>query len=108
MFSETKIHPELTEKGTAINCGGIELVNNLMNEFEFLNLINNNIKIFKVHNPYFESDHIFNIMNNLIFGGECIEDIELLRNSIPYLNGIGAQGKHETLHACCVMPFRKN
>ena len=90
MFTGVAIHPELSEKGMAISCGGIGLVHNLMNTFEFPKLINNKLKIFKIHKPYFESDHILNIMYNFLCGGTCIEDIELLRNSVPYMNAVGA------------------
>ena len=43
------------------------------------------------HAPYFESDHILNIAYNILSGGECLEDIERLRNNETYLNALGAE-----------------
>jgi len=41
--------------------------------------------------PYHESDHVLNIAYNLLCGGECLDDIELLRNNEAYLDALGAQ-----------------
>jgi hypothetical protein len=43
------------------------------------------------HLPYFESDHIFNLVFNLLANGTTLSDIELLRNNENYLNALGAQ-----------------
>jgi len=41
--------------------------------------------------PYHESDHVLNIAYNIIAGGHCLEDIELLRNDESWLNALGAE-----------------
>lgn len=89
MFTASTIKHELSNRNSAISFGGIGLVHNLMNAFDFTRLINENVNVLKCHKPYFESDHILNLVYNLICGGTCIEDIELLRNSIPYMDGLG-------------------
>ena len=53
-------------------------------------MINNSLNLLKRHKPYFKSDHILNIAYNIICGGACLEDIELLRNNLPYMNALGA------------------
>ncbi|MFQ5474158.1 MAG: IS1380 family transposase, partial [Dehalococcoidia bacterium] len=45
----------------------------------------------KVHLPYHESDHVLNIAYNLLCGGQCLEDLELLRQDEVYLDALGAQ-----------------
>lgn len=49
------------------------------------------VQVLKVHLPYHESDHVLNIAYNIVTGGTCLEDIELLRNNEVYLDGLGAQ-----------------
>ena len=53
--------------------------------------IDEKVDVLKVHLPYHESDHVLNIAYNILSGGTCLEDIELLRNDEVYLDGLGAQ-----------------
>ncbi|MBL7188058.1 MAG: transposase, partial [Phycisphaerae bacterium] len=53
-------------------------------------IINQNVRVFKIHNPYFESDHVLNIAYNILCQGDCLEDIERLRNDEAYLDALGA------------------
>jgi hypothetical protein len=46
--------------------------------------------VLKVHLPYHESDHVLNIAYNVLAGGDCLQDIELLRNDEAYLDALGA------------------
>jgi len=82
---------ELSDKISAIHCGGIGIINELVHRIGLVDLINDNIHLLKIHKPYHESDHILNMVYNIIGGGNCLEDIELLRNNIPYLNALGAE-----------------
>ena len=52
--------------------------------------INRRLRLFKLHNPYFESDHVLNIAYNILCNGQCLEDIERLRNDEVYLDAVGA------------------
>ena len=52
--------------------------------------INRRLHLFKLRNPYFESDHVLNIAYNILCNGECLEDIERLRNDEVYLDAVGA------------------
>ena len=90
-ISNDKSRYELSERISAIHCGGIGIVNEVIHKSGLVDLINDNIHLLKVHKPYHESDHILNIAYNIICGGNCLEDIELLRNNIPYLNALGAE-----------------
>jgi hypothetical protein len=41
--------------------------------------------------PYFESDHVLNLTYNLLAGGTCLENLELLRQNENYLDILDAQ-----------------
>jgi len=90
MFSSSNIDYTISEKYSAISCGGIGLIDTFVKKINLPEMINNNLHLFKRHKPYFESDHIFNIAYNIICGGTCLEDIELLRNNIHYMDALGA------------------
>lgn len=47
--------------------------------------------LLKVHLPYSESDHVLNLAYNILAGGTCIEDLELLRTNEGFLDALGAQ-----------------
>ena len=45
----------------------------------------------KVHLPYHESDHVLNTAYNLLAGGTCLEQLEMLRNDEVYLDALDAR-----------------
>ncbi|HWE03250.1 MAG TPA: IS1380 family transposase, partial [Tepidisphaeraceae bacterium] len=53
--------------------------------------LDQNVKLFKVHLPYHESDHVLNIAYNILAGGTCLQDLELLRNNEVYMDALGAR-----------------
>jgi len=53
--------------------------------------IDDKLKLLKRHLPYYESDHVLNIAYNILCNGDCLEDIERLRNDEVYLDALGAQ-----------------
>jgi len=91
VFSASNTAYDISGRISAISQGGIGLVDKLIKEIGYPEMINNELNIFKKHLPYFESDHILNIAYNIICGGTCLEDIELLRNNIPYMDALGAK-----------------
>lgn len=56
-----------------------------------IQLIDEKLKLLKVHLPYHESDHVLNIAYNILCGGKNFEDLELLRNNEVYLDALGAK-----------------
>jgi len=86
--SQTKI--ELAEKQQAISCGGIAVIMQMINQLDLRKHINQSAAVLKLHLPYDESDHIFNIALNLLAGGSCLEHLELRRNDEAYLDALGA------------------
>jgi hypothetical protein len=82
---------EVSGKVTAISCGGIGLVQQMVRSIGLAEAIDREVHVLKRHFPYHESDHVLNLAYNIVAGGTCIEDIELLRNNEGYLDALGAK-----------------
>ena len=91
MFKAKNIHYEMADRVRAINCGGIGAFHLLARNSGLIDAINDNLKLFKIHLPYHESDHVMNIAYNTLAGGTCLDDIELLRNDETYMDALGAE-----------------
>jgi len=91
MFKHINIDFEMAEKTKAINCGGIGLFHILLQQLGLDQAINDRIKLLKQHRPYFESDHVFNICENVLAGHKRLEDIELLRQDENYLDALDVE-----------------
>jgi hypothetical protein len=53
--------------------------------------IDRRLRLLKYHRPYHESDHVLNIAYNILCDGDCLQDLERLRNDEAYLDALGAQ-----------------
>ena len=62
----------------------------LANASGLVDAINRKLNVLKIHVPYHESDHVLNIAFNALCGGRCLEDIELRRNDVTYIDALGA------------------
>jgi hypothetical protein len=96
VFQSPAIRPittkfELSEKTQAISCGGIGLIMQIVKQLDLRKHINQAAPVFKLHMPYDEADHVFNIAMNLLAGGTCLEHIEFRRTDEAYLNALGAE-----------------
>jgi len=91
MLNPGNIHYGIAERNRGTSYGGIGAVQMLVKQLELDKAINNRLGIFKLRNPYFESDHVLNIAYNILCNGECLEDIERLRNDEVYLDALGAE-----------------
>jgi hypothetical protein len=91
MFTASNIHYELADKVRGLGPGGIGAIHLLARRTGLIEAIDRRLHLLKVHKPYHESDHVLNIAYNLLAGGECLEDLELLRNDEVYLDALGAQ-----------------
>jgi hypothetical protein len=91
MLSGRNIHYDFDGRYSGISCGGIGIIHQMVQSLGLPEEINSKLELLKRHLPYHESDHILNIVFNILAGGTCLEDIELLRNNEPYLNALGAQ-----------------
>ena len=91
MLNPGTIQYEMADRTRGITCGGIGAVQMLVQKLELDKAIDSRLRIFKLHNPYFESDHVLNIAYNILCDGDCLEDIEKLRNDENYLDAVGTE-----------------
>ena len=90
VFSASAPKYEISRRNSATNAGGIGAIHHLVQRLGFDKAINKNINLLKLHLPYHESDHILNIVYNIMAGGSCLEDLETRRQDIAYMNMLNA------------------
>ncbi len=90
MFKDPNILYALPERVRAIGYGGIGAIHKLVCKLKLNRSIDQDIELLKFHVPYHESDHVLNIVYNVVSGGTCLEDIERLRNDESYMDALGA------------------
>jgi hypothetical protein len=91
MFTASNVHYEISDRTSALGAGGIGAMHLLIKRLGLIEAIDERLHLLKVHLPYHESDHVLNIAYNILCGGSCLEDLELLRNNEVYLDAMGAQ-----------------
>ena len=89
VMRDTKTHYELADRAIGTAYGGIGLVQQLVRRLELPREINCRLSVFKIHLPYFESDHVLNLTYSTMCDGRCLEDLELRRQDEAYLNALG-------------------
>ena len=89
MIRGTNVHYELAGRATGTAYGGIGLVHRLVERLGLAGEIDRRVRVFKLHMPYFESDHVLNLVFNAVCDGHCLEDLELRRQDEAYLNALG-------------------
>ena len=82
---------EISDRVHGLGYGGISLFHKLARDIGLIDAIDKRLTIFKVRLPYTESDHVFNLAANTLCNGDCLQDIELRRNDVNYLDALGAQ-----------------
>ena len=89
VLSGPNIRYELGEKTKAIASGGIGAIHRLVQQIGLAARIDTAVTVFKIHQPYHESDHVLNIAYNILCGGQTLDDIELRRNDRVFLDALG-------------------
>ena len=90
MFSAKNIHYEIADRSRGLAYGGIGCMQLLARHTGLVQALNDRLTLLKRHVPYYESDHVLNIAYNILCNGDCLEDIERLRNDEVYLDALGA------------------
>jgi hypothetical protein len=90
MLTARNIRYDVAARARAVNCGGIGAIHLLARRVGLIEAIDRDVELLKVHLPYHESDHVLNIAYNILCGGDCLQDLELLRNDEAYLDALGA------------------
>jgi len=88
MLKGVNLTYEIADRAQAIDIGGIGVFHKLVERLGLIDALNAQVKIFKRHLPYFESDHILNLSYNVLSGGTCLEDIVWLREDLTYLDAL--------------------
>jgi len=91
MFHAANIHYEMAERTRGFAYGGLGAMHLLVRQTGLVQAIDRGLHLLKRHLPYHESDHVLNIAYNLLCHGDCLEDLERLRNDEVYLDALGAQ-----------------
>lgn len=91
MMSGGTIRYEVAEKTRGMNYGGVGVMAELVKRVGLVKEIDASVHVLKRHLPYHESDHVLNIVYNVLLGGQRLEDIELRRNDEVFLDSLEAQ-----------------
>lgn len=90
VLTATNIHYDVAAKTRGIACGGIGAIQLLVRKLGLAEAINERLHLLKFHLPYHESDHVLNFAYNALCNGTCLDDIELRRNDVVFLDALGA------------------
>jgi hypothetical protein len=90
IFAASNIHYDVASKTRAISCGGIGAIQLLVRKLGLAEAIDERLHLLKFHFPYHESDHVLNFAYNVLCNGTCLDDIELRRNDVVFLDALGA------------------
>jgi hypothetical protein len=91
MFTASTIHYEIADRVHGIAYGGIGAFLLLARRLGLVDAIDRRLSILKIYQGYHESDHVLNIAFNALCNGDCLQDIELRRNDVNFLDALGAQ-----------------
>ena len=83
-----KIRYELSDRIHALHCGGIGLLQEVIEKSGLFELVDERIRLLKIRRQYHESDHVKNLIYNVLCGGECLDDLKMLRNNGSYLDAL--------------------
>src|SRR5512147_3111709 len=90
VFTASNILYDVADKTRAIPCGGIGAIHLMVRKLGLAEAIDERLHLLKFHFPYHESDHVLNFAYNALCNGTCLDDIELRRNDVVFLDALGA------------------
>jgi hypothetical protein len=85
-----RTHVEVDERSEVTPYGGLAVATAFLRRFKVAECIDRNVKVFLVHLPYHESDHVLAQTLNLYVGGTCIEDVANLQHNEAVRRILGA------------------
>jgi hypothetical protein len=91
------IHYELADPVQGLSAGGIGSMLLLAHRTGLIRDIDSSVHVFKQHLPHHESDHVLNMVFNMLAGGMRIEHIDLLSvgDPRPHRQPLAAQTTEE-------------
>ena len=90
MFGSTRVHYEASAPVQGMGFGGIAAVHRLVTKSGLVKQIDATLELLKEHLPYHESDHVLNLVYNVMCGGTRLEDFERLQHDVAYINALNA------------------
>jgi hypothetical protein len=91
VLDASNIHYEISERVHAISHGGIGAFHLLAQKIGLIDAIDQRLHLLKIPLPYHHSDHVLNFAYNALCNGNCLQDIELRRNDVNFLDALGAR-----------------
>ena len=89
MFRAGNLQYEMAERTRGFAYGGLGALHRLAQQTGLIPALDQELHLLKRHLPYHESDHVLNIAYNILCHGDCLEDLERLRNDEVYLDALG-------------------
>ena len=90
-FRAQGVDYEVSGRLRAISAGGIGALHQLCVHVGLVNALDTGLALLKRRRPYSESDHILNIAFNILCGGRVLDDLEVRRNDVAFLDALGAR-----------------
>lgn len=90
VFRIPRSHVEVDTRSEVTPYGGLAVATAFLRRFKVAERIDEHVKVFLIHRPYRESDHVLAQALNLYVGGTCIEDVASLQHSEAARRIIGA------------------
>lgn len=91
MFTASNLHFEIADRTRAIAHGGIGLFHALARRLGLIDRLDRRLHVLTIHLPYHESDHVLNLAYNALCDGTCLQDLELRRNDVNFLDALDAR-----------------
>jgi hypothetical protein len=91
MFRGRNIHYEGSDRVRGLGAGGIGAMHLLAQRTGLTAAIDERLHLLQVHQPYHESDHVLNLVYNILCGGQTLEDLEQRRQDEGYLDALGTR-----------------
>ena len=90
MLAAGNVRYEMADRTRAVAHGGIGSLHLLARKVGLVDALDRDVELLKAHLPYHESGHVLNLAYNLLCGGDCLQDLELLRTDEARLDAPGA------------------
>lgn len=91
VFEASNMVYEVAGRVQAVNCGGLGMMQTLVSQVGLGEAIDRELKLFKRHLPYHESDHVLSLVYMVLSGGQCLGDLESRRADEGFLLALGAE-----------------
>ena len=85
------IHYEVAGRTRAIGCGGLGMLQVVVDKTGLRPAIDERVHVLKQHKPFHESDHVMSLAYNILAGGHSIEDVDRWRKNEAFLDALGAR-----------------